>query len=73
MEQYKIYAAEDILFNYEAGTGGDAGLGFIANCPICKMTVRVAEHQWWTSICSCGLHWKLNIEITAEKEIVKVK
>ena len=68
----KTIYAQDIDFNYEAGTGGDAGLGFTARCPDCGDTcINVAEHQWWESICSCGLNWRLSISVVAEKEEVE--
>ena len=73
MKTETIYAKE-VAFNYEAGTGGDAGLGFAGYCPDCGGKVNVAEHQWWDSHCECGYNWHLeSIKVTAEKEIVKVK
>lgn len=66
----KTIYAEDVEFNYEGGTGGDAGLGFNAKCPDCRDSINVAEGQWWDSICSCGYKWCLSsIKVEAEKEI----
>ena len=62
----KIIYAEDITpFD---NMGSDAGAGFDAKCPDCKAVIQVSEHQWWDSICECGLKWKLSIIATAEKE-----
>ena len=64
---FTIYA-KDIEFNYEAGTGGDAGIGFKAKCPDCDGSINVAEGQWWDSICECGYKWDLCITIEADKD-----
>lgn len=42
---------------------GGAGLRFTANCPKCGSQLNVAELPWWSTKCSCGLEWKLNIEV----------
>jgi len=62
----KTIYAEDMEFNYAAGTGGDAGIGFNGRCPECKAEVNVAQHQWWDAVCECDYQWHLNITIEAE-------
>ncbi|KKK97094.1 hypothetical protein LCGC14_2656220, partial [marine sediment metagenome] len=37
----------------------------------CGGSITVAQHQWWDSICDCGVSWGLSIKVTAEKEIKK--
>ena len=60
-----IIYGDNVKFNPEGG--GDAGVGFTAKCPDCKETIKVAEYQWWKSICGCGIQWHLNIIVKAEK------
>ncbi len=64
----KTIYAEDIQFNYEGGTGGDAGIGYYGRCPECKAEVKVTENQWWGEVCECGYQWQLNVKIEAEKD-----
>ncbi len=58
----KIYA--DGCLDHNAHT--DSGATFEARCPKCRGNIRVAEYSWWSTRCSCGIEWELNIEIYAE-------
>lgn len=46
--------------------GIDCGPIFDGRCPNCNEAIRVAEMQWWKSICDCGLTWRLNITIKGD-------
>lgn len=48
--------------------GGDAGIRLAGKCPICGDTVKVAEYQWWVSVCSCGNKWRFVLSIVADAD-----
>lgn len=65
MDSNEVSAINERLETHET----DLGITFRAQCPDCGEQIRVAEHQWWESICKCGRVWNLEINICADKEV----